>query len=124
MKFIAVLCIVTLISCGGNSNQGTPVPAPPKPTSAELSKGEELFKNKCYQCHRCDMELTGPMLRGSLERWNGDKKTMFEFVRNSQEVIKTNVYAQGLYKKYNQTFMNPFPDLTDADIEAIMSYCK
>lgn len=121
MKFaIGLICIILAAGCSSNGNKtDTPVDVPIRTTN----NTEQLFKNTCAQCHKCDVDFTGPSLRGVWDRWP-DKKLLFEFVRNSQEVIAKDVYAKELFKKYNQTYMNPYPQLTDEDIKSLLLYCN
>jgi mono/diheme cytochrome c family protein len=120
MKFIvALLSIFILLSCNSDDKKAT-VGVEEKATAA--TDGETLFKANCASCHRCDMDFTGPALRGSMERWT-DKKLLFEFIREPQKVIMKDVYAKNLLNKY-QSAMTAFPQLSDADIQAILNYCK
>ena len=119
MRYILIVIIFLVCSCGSNKREQQTT----EEKSTTPNKAEALFQEKCSQCHRCDMDLTGPALKGSLDRWK-DKTELFNFVRNSSTVIRSNKYAQDLFKKYNETFMNPFPDLSDAEIEAILNQCK
>ncbi len=85
--------------------------------------GEKLFKSKCAQCHKCDKDISGPALNGTMKNWP-DKKTFYAFVRNSKEVIKTNAYARALYKKWMNTNMPSNPGLSIKEIDAIMNWCS
>ena len=118
MKYLFILSFIVFIGCNANQQQSQP-----EEPIAKTSDAETLFKNTCAQCHKCDAEFTGPALRGSWDRWP-DKKLLFEFIRNSQEVIAKDAYAKELFKKYNQTYMNPYPQLTDAEIQSLLDYCK
>jgi hypothetical protein len=66
-------------------------------------------------------EMTGPALRGVENRWP-DKNKLYAFIRNSEEIIKTDPYAHSLWMQYNQTPMNKQPDLTDAQIRQVLDY--
>ena len=92
--------------------------------SAEAQvNGEQLFKANCYQCHRAIENFAAPALAGVEQKWE-DKATLYAFIRNSQDVIKRNEYAAALYQKWNKLYMQPFPDLSDKEIEAILAYCN
>lgn len=125
MKFpVTIFCIcLLLIACNGSKNKDKNSIAETPAVATTASSGERLFTQKCFQCHRCNTDMTGPPLKGSQDRWK-DKKNLFDFVRNSQEVIKKDSYAADLFKRYNETYMNPFPELTDAEIQSILDYCK
>ena len=86
--------------------------------------GKALFSGNCASCHAVHKDLTGPALAGVEERW-GDKKKLHSWIRNNQAFLKTgDKYANDLYVKYNKTAMNLFPNLTDGEIDAILSYIK
>jgi len=68
-------------------------------------------------------DMTGPALKGVEDRWP-DKEKLFAFIRNSEEVIRSDKYARELWLEWNQTAMLPHPDLKDEDIQAILDYIK
>ena len=107
------------ISCSGNSTE--------KPkgiiSNALKQHGEELFKANCAVCHKPAEEYIGPALKDVRSRWP-NKGLLYDFVRNSQEVISTNEYAKQLFEKYRQSPMLPFPQLKNEDIDAILNYCN
>lgn len=74
-------------------------------------------------CHKRDQDFIGPALKGSVSHWP-DKALLYDFVRNSQEVISRNEYAKKLFEQYKQSPMTPFPQLKDDEIEAILNYCN
>lgn len=84
--------------------------------------GKVLFSQNCASCHAVNKRLTGPALAGVLDRVP-DKKLLYEWIRNSEKILKSkNVYFTQLYNEYDKISMNKFPDLTDAQIEAILKY--
>ncbi len=89
-----------------------------------IDQGKALFKTNCAQCHNRNMkdDLTGPALGGSQERWESEE-LLYSWIRNSQGVIASgNEYAISVYNKYNKSVMNPFPNLKDEEIAAILAY--
>jgi mono/diheme cytochrome c family protein len=116
-RFILIAIIFFVAACAGDD----------KKTSADNTiadvnvDGESLFKNNCASCHKFDKEFAGPALNGALERWNGDKKAMYEFIRNPAKSVVENAYAKQLFEKWNKTMM-PASTLTDAELDAIMNY--
>lgn len=115
-----VLLLVFLSACG--SNQPQPSENDPLPSAAN-PEGKEIFTSKCASCHRVNVELTGPALRGVEDRWP-DKQKLYAFIRNSTAVIETDKYAHDLWLKFNQTSMTLHPDLTDAQIRSVLDYIK
>lgn len=88
--------------------------------------GKSLFKNNCAQCHAKNMKskATGPALGLLEERWADYPRTdLYSWVRNSQKLIATgHPRANALYNEWNKSVMQPFPNLTDEDIESIILY--
>lgn len=86
--------------------------------------GKALFQQNCASCHAVNKNLTGPALAGIEERVP-DKKLLYAWIRNNQAVLATgNKYFTDLYNSYNKTAMNLFPNLTDAEIDAMLGYIK
>lgn len=113
-----ILC-ACMVSCSNSSPQKEPVPVV---TNTSGINGDQLFKINCAQCHRPAEDFAAPALAGAQKRWS-NKETLYAFVRNSQEVIKTDKYAAALFGKWNKVLMQPFPQLSDEQIDAILSYC-
>ena len=91
----------------------------------ELDAGMQLFKNNCASCHAKNMKvkMTGPALAGVEERWENDKGRLYSWIRNSQAFLATgDAYANGLYLEYNKSVMTAFPNLTDSELDNILSY--
>jgi len=94
----------------------------PKPIKNQ--KGKQIFKNNCAACHNRNMQdgLIGPALGGVRERWKDNDATIYNFIRNSQAVIKSSdSYARDLFAKW-KTSMPPFLNLKDEEIKAILDY--
>lgn len=119
MRLILIAIIFLFAGCTGNDKK-TVIDYEETHVSSD---GELLFKNNCASCHKCDKDFTGPALLGALERWGGDKKAMYEFIRNPSRSIVENAYAKKLYEKWNKTMMIPFP-FSDAELDALMNYCS
>ncbi|MEO6542267.1 MAG: cytochrome c [Ferruginibacter sp.] len=114
-KFILIAIVFFVAGCTGDDKKAPLV---------EINiDGERLFV-QCSSCHRLDKDFTGPTLKGSLKRWGGDKKAMYDFIRNSAKSIEENAYAKKLFEKWNKTRMTAFPTLTDAQLDAIMKYVE
>jgi cytochrome c551/c552 len=84
--------------------------------------GKAIFQQKCAACHAVDKNLTGPALKGVEERWPA-KEELYSWVRNSAALIKAgHPRAVAVYNEYNKIQMPAFPELKDADIDAILAY--
>lgn len=89
-----------------------------------FSQGEALFKNKCSTCHQIFKDGTGPKLFQVREKWasGGAKEgSLHQWVKNWQKAVATDPYAEQV-SKIKPTNMSQFPDLSDADIDAIFDY--
>jgi len=109
------IAIIAMIGCGTTDKKAE------QPPVASIN-GEQLFHNNCASCHKCDMDFTGPALKGSLQRWGGDKALMYEFIRSPFSVIQKNEYAKNLQQKFNGSIMTP-STLNDQELDAIFNYC-
>ncbi|MGK7397088.1 MAG: c-type cytochrome [Candidatus Cyclobacteriaceae bacterium M3_2C_046] len=90
-------------------------------TAYAISHGRELFQRHCNACHMISHELIGPALASISNKrplpW------LVRFIHNSQEVIRQgDVYAGGLFGRYNEIVMPPFEFLSQNDIYDILSY--
>ncbi|MBS1973244.1 MAG: c-type cytochrome [Bacteroidetes bacterium] len=84
--------------------------------------GKQLFQTNCASCHNPIKVVIGPALKGASERVP-DKKLLHEWIHNNTAVLSSgNKYFNDLYSQYNKTPMNTFPNLSDADIDAILKY--
>lgn len=93
--------------------------------SAADNEGKQLFITKCQACHSGDMKTnsTGPALFGVVDKWT-DKAKLHEWVRNNTKLIASG-YPQAVEaSKFSATVMQTFPDITDAQIDAIFTYVQ
>lgn len=92
--------------------------------AADATKGAELFKSNCARCHNTKMEKasTGPALMGVTSRMpGGDWK--YEWVRNSGKLISSgDAYAVKVWNENNKASMDPFPSLSNGDIDDLFAY--
>jgi cytochrome c2 len=89
----------------------------------QAQNGEQLFKQNCASCHSVTKDLTGPALGGVLNRgpWAENKDNVYEWVHNPSNFMAKDPYTQGLKAKFT-TMMTAFPQLSKADIDAILTY--
>lgn len=93
-----------------------------KPKNQSNAASEKLFNSLCVNCHKCEESLIGPTLAGAKQRWES-RALLYEYIRNPQAVIAKNEYAHNLANQYKPYIMTAFPNLTDEQIEAVLSYC-
>lgn len=85
--------------------------------------GATLFK-KCATCHSPFKDGTGPKLKDVRQKWDdGGAKSgsIHQWVRNWEVAAAADPYAASV-AKLKPTNMDKFPDLSDADIDAIFDY--
>ena len=116
-RFILIAIVFFVAGCTGDDKKI----ATENITDTKTVDGEVLFKANCASCHKPDKDFTAPALKGSLQRW-GDKKAMYDFIRNPSKSIEENNYARALAKKWNLA-MTSF-NLSDAELDAIFDYCE
>ena len=85
-------------------------------------EGKQLFQSHCQACHSLDKNLTGPALRGFLERgpW-GDRQQLYAWIHNPSAFMAADPYTQGLKAQFG-SIMQAFPTLTTGEIDAIAEY--
>ena len=89
----------------------------------EITDGKILFLNNCASCHIISRISEGPRLDNIEERWP-DKNLLYEFIRDSEKVIKENEYARELWLTYGKRYCMKFPNMKDEEIDAIFRYIK
>jgi cytochrome c551/c552 len=84
--------------------------------------GKQLFQQNCQTCHALDKKLTGPALRGFTERgpWT-DKNNIYAWIKNPAAFMQKDAYTQALKAEYG-VIMQAFPNLTNEQIDGIVSY--
>ncbi|MGZ5222269.1 MAG: c-type cytochrome, partial [Chitinophagaceae bacterium] len=82
--------------------------------------GKAIFSSKCQTCHAIDKDATGPALRDVETRgpWT-DRANLIKWVHNPSLFLDTDPYAKALMATFGGQRMPAFPDLTDAEINAI-----
>jgi cytochrome c2 len=89
----------------------------------DVANGKALFNSNCAACHNLDRPMTGPALRGVVDKYEGDKEWLYKWIRNSSELIKSgDERANKIFNEYKQSVMTLFPQLTDENIEDILAY--
>lgn len=88
------------------------------------SRGRDLFNNNCARCHNVQLEKkgTGPALYGvSGRKPAGD--WIYRWVKNSAKMIEEgDAYAVKIWKDNGKAAMDPFPSLSEQQIDTIMTW--
>jgi mono/diheme cytochrome c family protein len=85
--------------------------------------GAAIFQQNCASCHAINKDLTGPRLAGFESRgpW-ADRKQLYAWIHNPAKFMQNDPYTQGLKQQYGGAMMTAFPQLTDKEIDAIVTY--
>lgn len=85
--------------------------------------GKALFNANCASCHKMDQDLTGPALMGVQDRWPSEDLLKL-WIKNWPAAVATgDAYAVKM-KDWSPSAMNQFPNLADADLDAILTYIR
>jgi cytochrome c2 len=121
LKDIFFLVFIFLVACNNSTDNNAASNTQENVVPYNI-KGENLFKANCAACHRFTENYVGPALKGVVSRWES-RELLYDFVRNSQEVIGRNAYAKKLFVEYKQSPMLPYQQLKDEDIQGVLDYC-
>lgn len=85
--------------------------------------GAAIFQQNCAACHSVNKDLTGPKLAGFESRgpW-ADKKQLVAWIHNPAKFMQTDPYTQQLKQQYGGVVMTGFPQLSEKEIDAIVTY--
>lgn len=84
--------------------------------------GKALFMSNCASCHNPLKDATGPALQ-NMDKSFPTKEWGYNWVHNSSAVIASgDKTAVDIYTKFNKTDMTHFPQLSNEEIDAILSY--
>jgi glucose/arabinose dehydrogenase/mono/diheme cytochrome c family protein len=88
--------------------------------ASQILKGKELFEKQCSTCHNFNEDAIGPNLSGLTRQI--ETQWIKEFINNPAQAIEAkDPRALEQLAKYKSQ-MPGFPDLTDQDIDALISY--
>jgi mono/diheme cytochrome c family protein len=118
LKLFIVASLFLYASCG-SSNEASNTS---EGGSDQPDAGKTLFNSNCVQCHSMSTDKNGPKLSGAIERWGNDTGRLITYIKNSQEVIKTDPYAAKLFSDWSNMVMPSFPNLNDAEVKEIIRY--
>src|SRR5690606_8018083 len=76
----------------------------------------------CSNCHKPDVDYTGPALQGWAER-APDKEWIYKWIANPAGMVASGEkHAVAVFEKWKPTMMTGFPTLTKEEVDAIMGY--
>lgn len=104
---------------GADTPSGAPESA--AVSSGDATAGKQLFNANCAACHKLYSRAVGPALYDVTSRQ--DKEWLYRWIKNNKELIDAgDPDALAIYNEFNQTNMNTFPQLSNADIDNILAY--
>ena len=90
--------------------------------TASAQDGEALFKANCSNCHKPDVDYTGPALQGWADRVP-DKEWIYKWIANPAGMVASGEkYSVAIFEKWKPTMMTGFATLSKGEIDAIMGY--
>ena len=100
-------------------------PNVPDEAQAAFTSGQKLFKQNCSSCHKLQGKLVGPALAGVEQKYADDPEWLYAWIKNSSKLIKQkDEKALAIWNEYNQSVMTAFPQLSNDQIGAILTYIK
>lgn len=89
----------------------------------DVAAGEKIFKANCTSCHAIGEQIVGPALKDVHKR--RDEAWLIKWIKNSQALVKSgDAQAVEVYNKFNQSVMQSFENLSDAEIKSVIAYIK
>lgn len=105
----------------GSIDWQNPKPAVQSSFTDSVAIGKSIFNNNCASCHHPAKNATGPPLAFIPQR--RDKKWLKKFIYNSAALIASgDLLANCIYNEWNKTAMTAFPNLSDADLDALYAF--
>lgn len=90
---------------------------------AKAQDGKALFNANCASCHKMDKDLTGPALMGVTDRWSS-KDLLKTWIKNWPAAVATGDPYAVKMKDWSPAAMNLFPNLSDAELDALVTYIE
>lgn len=95
--------------------------AAPAAGAGDPAAGKAVFNTNCAACHKLDDKMTGPALRGVIDRHSSE--WIHKWVKGSAALIASgDAEANKIFTEFNKVPMPAFPQLSDADIDNIIAY--
>lgn len=90
--------------------------------AGDYANGEKLFKANCASCHNMERDLTGPALKGVIDRVPSED-WLYKWIRNNGLLRESgDAYANKIYKDWNGAAMNNFDWMAEDQLGDIVSY--
>ena len=89
--------------------------------STQVRTGKKIFNANCASCHKLQGKLIGPEL-GAVEDRRANDWLKAWIKDNAALRASGDADAIAIFNEYNGSVMTAFPQLSDADIDAILAY--
>lgn len=93
----------------------------------DLRNGEKVFKGNCASCHKPDMDMTGPALKGLLDRTEPPalERYLTFLLHEDSLVTAGDPYTIKLRQHWgNSQWMHPLGGLERKDLIDVLAYCE
>ena len=108
LPFIILLSVITTYQAAAQDD-------------AAIQAGKKLFNANCAACHKLNKRAVGPALKGVSAKY--DKEWLYSWIKNSTAMVKSgDAQAVAIYEEYNGSVMTSFPQLSNEDIDNIITY--
>lgn len=98
----------------------TSITLPDEIDQAMVTKGSEIFAQKCSACHKPDKRFVGPAPKGILERRTPE--WIMNMILNPEEMVQKNEAAKALLAEYLSPMANQ--NLTEEEARAVLEYFR
>ena len=89
--------------------------------SLQVVTGKKIFNANCAACHKLDAKLIGPALANVSDRRSDD--WLKAWIKDNAALRASgDADAIAIFNEYNSSPMTTFPQLSDADIDALIAY--
>ncbi|HEX2628985.1 MAG TPA: cytochrome c [Chitinophagaceae bacterium] len=102
-------------------NWVNPEPVDTTPQSQNWIAGKQIFESNCTSCHKLNMDLTGPPLRGIERRWN-NYWYLKQWIRNWNVAVANGWPVAIRAQNEKPTAMSIFEHLTDQQLDQVIAY--
>jgi cytochrome c2 len=108
----------------GKIDWQNPTKLPEDETTKKVSAGEQIFKANCANCHKIDIDYTGPRMLGITYR--RPKKWLYDYMKSPAYMTASgDCNSVELFNKWKPTIMTAFPNLENGGgLDSVFAYIK
>ena len=121
-KVYLILSVFFAAACQSSKNRTSG--ASPHKEKKETRPGEVIFKQQCQVCHGINEDKSGPALKVIFSE-NRKMQWVKKFIVNSQQLIQSgDKLANAVYKKYHESYMPEFKQLSEKQLDELLKHIK